>query len=169
MAQEYGTPPGDSSHTSAGGNSDRLPASLVLSAVARHSALRNQSMIVTDDMIGTATFAAGCRTLALDGVHRRYRSEPIDALAEPKSASVRFIGCVHFAFKAKLKAVHNEDRPLRCGTIAAATHFRRKLASLSVTSMRAECKNFDIRSGRNRDPGRWVKVRCASMQGSGEK
>ncbi len=169
MAQEYGTPPGDSSRTSAGGNSGKLPASLILSAIARHSALRNQSMIVTDDMIGTATFAAGCRTLALDRVHRRYRSEPIDALAEPKSASVRFTSCVHFAFKAKLKAVHSQDRPLRCGTTAVATHFRRKLASPSVTSVRAECKNFDICSGRNRDAVRCVEVRCVNMRGSGEK
>ena len=74
-------------------------------------------MIVTDDMIGTATFAAGCRTLALDRVHRRYRSEPIDALGEPKSASARYISCVQFESSAKLKAVHCADRPLQCGAI----------------------------------------------------
>lgn len=57
-------------------------------------------MIETDDMVGAAAFAAGCQTLALDGVHRRYRSKPIDAPAEPKSASVRLISCVHFESKA---------------------------------------------------------------------
>lgn len=39
--------------------------------------------------------AGGYRALALNGVHRRYQSEPLDDLAEPKSASVRLISCVH--------------------------------------------------------------------------
>ena len=58
---------------------------------AEHPAHRNQSMIETDDTIGTAT--VGCRTLAPDAVHRR-QSRPIDIPTEPKSASVRLISCV---------------------------------------------------------------------------
>ena len=53
-------------------------------------------MVEMDETIASAVETAGYRVLTPDGVQRRYRSAPIDALAEPKSASVRLTSCVRF-------------------------------------------------------------------------
>lgn len=85
-------------------------------------------MIETDDMIASAIFAAGYRAVTPDGVQRRYRSAPIDALAEPKSTSVRLISCVHFESGVTGKPFIAKDRPSQRGMIIVATHFCQKWA-----------------------------------------
>lgn len=107
----------------------RPAASSISDMIARHSDTRNQSMIGTDDMIASAIVAAGYRALTPDGVQRRFPSVPIDATAEPKSASVRLISCVHFRVRSLPESRSKQrDRPLQRGTIIAATHFCQKRA-----------------------------------------
>ena len=98
-------------------------------------------MIETDDKIGTATFAAGCRALALDAMHRRSRSEPIDALAEPKSASARLISCVHFVAGDAGKPFIVWDRPLQHGAVHFSDPLPPEVGAMIASPLRAGVKS----------------------------